>query len=57
MNKQLEAYARETLKEGLTQLPDVQQALFIRMYSHDNLEAPINDVVDGIDEEKLDWAM
>jgi hypothetical protein len=27
------------------------------MYSNDNLEMDINDVVDKMDEEKLDWAM
>ena len=57
MNKQLEEFARDTLKEGLAQLPYDQQLLFKRMYSHKNLELPINDVVDQMEPEKLDWAM
>jgi hypothetical protein len=27
------------------------------MYSHENLDADINDVIDMIPEDKLDWAM
>ena len=57
MNKQLQKFARDTLKEGLSQLPDNQKLTFKRMYSHKNLELPINDVVDQMEPEKLDWAM
>ena len=57
MNEQLKAFARRALKEGLAQLPESNRLLFKRMYSHKNLEADINDVVDGMPEEKLDWAM
>ena len=57
MNKQLESFARKSLKEGLAQLPESNQMLFKRMYSHKNLEANVDDVVDGMPEDKLDWAM
>jgi len=57
MNNQLQEFARQNLKDGLTKLPEGHQELFKRMYSHGNLEASINDVVDGMPEDKLDWAM
>ncbi len=57
MNKQLQQFARDTLKSGLTQLPVGDRMLFKRMYSHKNLGADINDVVDKMPEDKLDWAM
>lgn len=57
MNQQLQDFARETLKEGLKKCTDAQVDLFKRMYSHDNLELSIDDVVDNMPEAKLDWAM
>ncbi len=57
MNEKLQAYARQNLKDGLAQLPERNQMLFKRMYSHKNLEANMNDVVDKMPEDKLDWAM
>ena len=57
MNSELQEFARQSLKEGLAQLPDNHQLMFKRMYSHKNLEADINDVVDSMPEGKLDWAM
>ena len=57
MNNQIQDFARQTLKDGLSQLPEDSQLLFKRMYSHENLEASINDVVDSMPEDKLDWAM
>ena len=57
MNAQLQAYARQTIKEGLAQLPDGAQLLFKRMYAHGRLEMPINEVVDQMPEDRLDWAM
>ena len=57
MNEQLQEFAKRTLKEGLAQLPESNRVLFKRMYSHENLEADINDVVDNMPETKLDWAM
>ncbi len=57
MNKQLEDFARETLKEGLAKLPEGDHKRFRLMYSHKNLELPIPDVVDRMPVDKLDWAM
>jgi hypothetical protein len=57
MNEQLQTYARRKLKEGLSQCSDEEQLLFKRMYAGGNLDLPINDVVDSMEAEKLDWAM
>lgn len=57
MNAQLQAFARKTLKEGLEKCNEDHLMLFKRIYSHTNLDAPINSVVDSMPEEKLDWAM
>lgn len=57
MNSQLSGFARQTLKDGLQKCTQEQQLLFKRMYSHKNLDKDINDVVDQIPNEKLDWAM
>jgi len=57
MNKQLADFAREELKKGLAQLPESNQLMFRRMYSHKNLDADINEVVDKMPNDKLDWAM
>jgi len=57
MNKQMQNFARQTLKDGLAMLPESNHMLFKRMYSHKNLDADINDVVDAMPEDRLDWAM
>ena len=57
MNEQLKNFAREQLKIGLAKLPEPNQRLFKRMYSHNNLELSIDEVVDKMPEDKLDWAM
>jgi hypothetical protein len=57
MNDQLQEFARNELKEGLRRLPEANVMIFKRMYSHENLEASIDEVVDKMPEEKLDWAM
>ncbi len=57
MNSILQQIVRNYLKEGLSKLPDSHILLFKRMYSHKNLDLPINDVVDKMPEDKLDWAM
>ena len=57
MNEHLQNFARTELKNGLAKLPESHSLLFKRMYSHKNLEAHINDVVDAMPEDKLDWAM
>lgn len=57
MNDQLQNFARAELKKGLSQCNESEQMLFKKMYSHDNLQRPIGEVVDLMPEENLDWAM
>jgi hypothetical protein len=57
MNQMLQDFAREWLKQSLAELPESNHMLFKRMYSHMDLEKPINAVVDAMAPEKLDWAM
>lgn len=64
MNKKLEAFARKTLKENLSKLPESNQRIFKLMYGREDgktveqTEATyINDVVDQMPVEKLSWAM
>jgi hypothetical protein len=57
MNDELEKFARSTIKIGLSQCNEKQQLLFKRIYSHENIELPINEVVEKMPAEKLDWAM
>jgi len=57
MNEQLQNYAREQLKQGLSQCTEGQQRLFKQMYAFKTMDLPINDCVDSMPIEKLDWAM
>ena len=57
MNSELELYARAKLKEGLEKCTAAQQLIFKRMYSHEDLNADIEDVVANMPSERLDWAM
>ena len=57
MNKQLQKFAREQLKLGLSKCSEKEQIVFKRMYAHDKMGMEINDVVDKMDESRLDWAM
>lgn len=57
MNKHLQAFARNFIKERLKQLPAAQQLIFNRMYSHKNLDRSVDEAVDAMPAEKLDWAM
>ena len=65
MNDQLQNFARQTLKDGLAQLPERNQRVFKWMYARDggkrsveDAEAmPINDVVDLMPSDELDLAM
>ncbi len=56
-NETLISFGKEQLKESLSQCTEAQQLMFKRMYSHQNIELPINDVVDAMDEGKIDWAL
>lgn len=65
MNEQLQNYARKTLKEGLSNLPEEWQTTFKLMYARnkglrsveDATAMKIDDVVDKMSADKLDWAM
>jgi hypothetical protein len=57
MNELLKDSAKAILLDLLNQCTDGQQFVFKRMYSHGNLELPINKVVDNMPDEKLDWAI
>jgi hypothetical protein len=57
MNSTLSKFARQQLKQNLAQCTPAQQLIFKRMYAHKNLELPVEDVVDIMTDEQLDWAM
>ncbi|KKN78318.1 hypothetical protein LCGC14_0351770 [marine sediment metagenome] len=57
MNNQLQKFARDSLKKGLSQCTTAEKLLFKRMYSHNNLDLHIDKVVDNMPEDRLDWAM
>ena len=57
MNNTIQDFARNKLKEDLAKCTEAECLMFKRMYSHKNLELPINDVVDNMAAEKIDWAM
>ena len=56
MNKTIENMIRTKLKELVVQCTEEQQLLFKRMYSHDDLELPIEQVVDNMYDVQLDTA-
>lgn len=57
MDEILTEFARQNLKEGLAKCTSEQVMFFKRMYSHNNLDAEIESVVENMPSEKLDWAM
>lgn len=57
MNDILKQFAKKELKQGLSQCSEKEVDVFKRMYSHNNMELSINDVVDNMPDGKLDWAM
>ena len=54
---ELIAFARSSLVDGLSLCTEPQQLIFKRMYSHEDLEKAINDVVNDMEPEKLETAM
>ena len=48
---------RNYLKELLAQCTEAQQLMFKRMYAHNNLDKPIDECVDLMDDSKIDWAI
>jgi len=57
MNNELQAFARASLKDGLSKCTEGNQLMFKRMYSPKDLDKSICDVVDSMPVDKLDWAM
>jgi len=57
MNETLKSYAKNLLKELLQQCTERQQMMFKRMYCHKNLELPINEAVDQMEDDKIDHAV
>lgn len=57
MNNELQAFARQNLKDGLAQCTEAQILLFKRMHYHKNLNASIDEAVNGMEEDRLDCAM
>lgn len=57
MNNTLQEFAIKNIKIGLSKCTPEEQYLFKRMYSHDDLDKEIYDVVDKISKEKLDFAL
>lgn len=56
MNATLKTTALHMMKVLLSQCNEKQQDLFKRMYANGNLELSINDVVDQMDDDKIDNA-
>lgn len=56
-NQTLINAAKLILKEGLTKCTEEQRFIFKKMYSFDNVNADVNDVVDNMLPDKLDWAI
>lgn len=57
MEQAIEIHYRSELKAGLALLEEAHHLLFKRMYSPEDLERNIEDVVDSISPDKLDWAL
>jgi 3-methyladenine DNA glycosylase AlkC len=56
-NETIKNVAKEMLKELLSECTDGQQLIFKRMYCDKNLELPINEAVDQMEDDKIDWAI
>lgn len=56
-NQTLINASREILKTLLNECTEPQQLNFKRMYSHKNINLSIDEVVDNMDVNKIDWAI
>lgn len=56
-NETLIKAGRGILKSLLEQCNDGQQLMFKKMYSNHHNELPINEVVDKMNPDKIDWAI
>lgn len=57
MNKTLEKKAREILKDLLDECEPTQQNMFKRMYFKNKLDLTTSELSQGIDVEKIDFAI
>jgi hypothetical protein len=57
VNKTFADTGKAILKSLLAQCTEAQQLMFKRMYSHKNLEVPIDVAVDNMDENRIDHAI
>lgn len=57
MNKPISSLVRKSIKLGLKQCTREQVVMFKRMYSHKNPNLPIDQVLDSMNESKLDTAL
>lgn len=57
MNKTVEEFTRQQIKEKITTLPQGWVDKFVRMYAGSNTNKTINEVVDEMPVKKLDWAL
>lgn len=56
-NKTIINFTKERLKNLLTECTESQQLFFKRMYSNGNLNLSIYEVVDQMDDHRLEWAL
>lgn len=56
MNSDVSKFLRDGIKKGLKELPESNFDLFKRMYSHNNMDASIDEAVDNMPDEKLEHA-
>lgn len=57
MNNSAREFYQKSIIDGLNLLPKKWVELFYRMYSGGDLSKNIDEVVSGIPDEKLDWAL
>lgn len=57
MNEELSTFARNFLKENLVKCTEGEITVFKQMYSPVVPDRSINDVIDNMPDEKLDWAI
>lgn len=57
MNSLWETILRDNIKQGLAQLHESHQRRFKQMYAEGDLDMPIDEVVDRMPEDKLEWAL
>lgn len=56
-NETLIKACKQILKDLLVQCSEPQFLLFKRMYCHKNLKATVDEAVDQMDADKIDWAV